>query len=230
MLKNEPFRDDELTPPAPLGSTVYERIKADIFALKLVPGAPLQEIELGQWYGVSRTPVREALRQLLDEGFVERKGRFYQVRELSPLDIRDLYEVREALETTAMHLWAERANEAEIPQLSRLIDEQAAALAASDLMKFAALDTAFHLAIAAAGKNSYLLQQLSAVHDKIRLARGREYIAPGWLDRVMDEHRRILSALQRRDAAIGAAEMRYHIHSVVKLHLGLRRQPIGSAF
>lgn len=228
MLENESTTDGGQMQAGPLGSTVYECIKADILGLKLLPRTPLQEIELGQWYGVSRTPVREALRQLLDEGFVERKGRFYQVRELSPGDIRDLYEVREALETTAMRLWTERADDAALSQLANLLEEQAEALAANDLMRFSALDTAFHLAIAQAGQNAYLLQQIGAVHDKIRLARSREYIAPDWLDRVMDEHGRILSALQRRDAAIGIAEMRYHIHSVVNLHLGMRQQPIKS--
>lgn len=228
MSESEIAPMPEQTASAPLGSTVYERIKADILSFKLLPKTPLQEIELGQSYGVSRTPVREALRQLLDESFVERKGRFYQVKELSPHDIRDLYEVREALETTAVRLWAERAEDSSIRELSNLIDEQAGALAEGDLMRFATLDSAFHLAIAAGGQNAYLLQQLTAVHDKIRLARGREYVAPGWLDRVIDEHRRILSALQRRDAAIGDAEMRYHLNSVVRLHLGLRRQPIES--
>lgn len=213
------------TQPVPLANTIYGRIKSDILTLKLLPGSPLQEIELGQSYGVSRTPVREALRQLLDEGFVDRKGRFYQVKELSPQDIRDLYEVREALETTAMRLWTERADESQIPLLSGLIEAQLAALASHDLMRFAALDADFHLAIAAAGNNGFLVQQLRVIHDKIRLARGREYIAPGWFERVMDEHRRILSALQRRDGAIGESEMRYHIRSVVKLHLGLRKDP-----
>ncbi len=229
MLENETTADSDSTQPGPLGSTVYERIKADILSLKLPAKTTLQEVELGQSYGVSRTPVREALRQLLDEGFVQRNGRFYQVTELSPLDIQYLYEVREALETTAVRLCTERADESAIERLTRLVDQQAEALVDGDLTKFAALDSAFHLAIAEAGQNTYLLQQLTAVHDKVRLARGREFVAPGWLDRVIAEHRRILSALQRRDVAVGDAEMRYHIHSVVRLHLGLRQQPRESA-
>ena len=227
MLKIITQKDEAAASSVPLANAIYGRIKADIFALKFPPGTTLQEIDLGLSYGVSRTPVREALRQLLDEGFVDRKGRFYQVKELSPHDIRDLYEVREALETTAVRLWLERAEESQLPALTQLIEAQYEALATNDLMKFGQLDSDFHIAIAKAGKNSFLVQQLSVIHDKIRLARGREYIAPGWFERVMDEHRRILSALQRRDVAIVESEMRYHIRSVVKLHLGLRKNPIG---
>jgi DNA-binding GntR family transcriptional regulator len=223
MLEVESIPDTGAAPSGPLGGTVYESIKTDILGLKLLPSTPLQEIELAARYGVSRTPVREALRQLLDEGFVERKGRFYQVREMSPNDIRDLYEVREGLETTAVRLWVERADDSAIPALRELLAGQAEALNANDLTRFSVLDTAFHLMIAEGGQNAFLLQQLSGIHDKIRLSRGREYVAPGWLERSIDEHTRILSALQRRDAAIGAAEMRYHIRSVVDLHFGLRR-------
>ena len=227
MLDDDAVSDPAPMPSGSLANAVYGRMKADILSLTLLPTTSLQEIELAQRYGVSRTPCREALRQLMDEGFVERRGRFYQVRELSPHDIRDLYELREALETKAVRLWTERADESSMAQLSCLVEDQAGALAKGDLMRFAALDSAFHVAIAAAAQNAFLMQQLSAVHEKIRLARGREYGAPGWLDRVIDEHRRILHALKRRDAAIGEAEMRYHLNSVVRLHFGLREWPSG---
>lgn len=213
---------------APLGSTVYERLKADILSLTIRPRTVLQEIELGERYGVSRTPVREALRHLLDEGLIERNGRFYQVTELSPADIRDIYEVREALETTAVRLCIERADGQFIARLSAIVDEQAEALARDDLAGLSALDSTFHLTIAAAAQNAFLLRQLVATHDKVRLARGREVVKPGWPERVIVEHKRILSALQRRDVAVADAEMRYHINSVVRLHLGLPQQPIDT--
>ncbi|WP_181167539.1 GntR family transcriptional regulator [Mesorhizobium sp. B2-6-5] len=210
-----------------LGSAVYGRLKADILSLRIEPRAVLQEIELGERYGVSRTPVREALRHLLDEGLIERNGRFYQVTELTRDDIRDLYEVREALETTAVRLCIERSDEDAMVKLSAIVDQQADALARDDIAGFSALDSTFHLTIAAASQNAFLLRQLTSTHDKVRLARGREVAKPGWVERVIVEHRRILSALYRRDAAVADAEMRYHINSVVRLHLGLPQQPIG---
>lgn len=215
-------------PGASLGGTVYERLKSDILSLKFQPGVTLQEAELGQGYGVSRTPVREALRHLLDEGLVQRHGRFYRVTVLTPQDIRDLYEVREALETTAVRLCIERADDQSMARLSSLVDDQSEALARNDLAAVAALDSLFHLTIAAAAQNVFLLRQLVSTHDKVRLVRGREVARPGWVDRVIVEHRRILSALHRRDAAVADAEMRYHINSFARLHLGLPQEPISA--
>jgi GntR family transcriptional regulator, rspAB operon transcriptional repressor len=223
MLENDANPDGTGT-NGPLRGSVYGSIKAEILEMRLLAGAPLQEVELASHYGVSRTPVREALRQLLDEGFVERKGRFYQVKELTPNDIRDLYEVRESLETTAVRLCVERADDSIIDRLHALIDEQVAALAANDRQRFSVYDTAFHLMLAEGAGNGLLLQQLTVIHEKIRLTRGREYDVPNWLKYSIDEHSRVLSALERRDATIGIAEMTYHIRSVVDLHFGTRRR------
>lgn len=209
-----------------LGSAIYGRLKADILSLEIAPKAVLQEIDLGERYGVSRTPAREALRQLLDEGLIERSGRFYQVTELSQTDIRDLYEVREALETTAVRLCIERADEKAMAKLASIVDEQADAVSRNDTAGFSALDSVFHLSIAEAAQNAFLLRQLTSTHDKVRLARGYEVAKPGWVERAIVEHRRILSALHRRDAAVADAEMRYHLNSVVRHHLGLPQQPI----
>ncbi|WP_250536404.1 GntR family transcriptional regulator [Caballeronia sp. AZ10_KS36] len=208
----------------PLRGSVYGSIKAEILELRLLAGAPLQEEELASHYGVSRTPVREALRQLLDEGFVERKGRFYQVKHLTPRDIRELYEVRESLETTAVRLCVERADDVIVARLHETIAGQVEALAANDRQRFSACDTAFHLTLAEGASNGLLLQQLTAIHEKIRLTRGREYEVRNWLRHSIDEHSRVVSALERRDATIGVAEMTYHIRSVVDLHFGTRRR------
>jgi GntR family transcriptional regulator, rspAB operon transcriptional repressor len=229
-MRETMFENDELAESAALHGAlrgnVYGSIKADILEMRLLAGAPLQEVELATHYGVSRTPVREALRQLLDEGFVERKGRFYQVKELTPNDIRDLYEVRESLETTAVRLFVERADDSDIERLRALVEGQMQAYDANDLVQFSVLDTAFHLALAEGAGNDLLLQQLRSIHEKIRLTRGREYTEPNWIPYSIDEHSRVLSGLERRDATIGIAEMTYHIRSVVDLHFGTRRRKI----
>lgn len=208
----------------PLCGNVYMSIKADILEMRLLAGAPVQEVELASYYGVSRTPVREALRQLLDEGFIERKGRFYQVKEMTPGDIRDLYEVRESLEATSVRLCVERAENALIDRLRKLVADQGDAFRNGDAQRFSALDTAFHLTIAEGTGNALLLQQLTVIHEKSCLTRGREYDAPNWIAYAIDEHSRVLSALERRDGTVGVAEMLYHIRGVVDLHYGGRRR------
>lgn len=228
MLDIESVMAGWQAPGMALGSTVYERLKTDIFSFEFAPGATLQETELGQRYGVSRTPVREALRHLLDEGLVERDGRFYRVTELGSTDIRDIYEVREALETTAVRLCIERADDQAMAKLSAHVEDQSAALRRNDLAAFTGLDSLFHLTIAAAAQNAFLLRQLVSTHDKVRLVRGREMVTPGWVERAIIEHKRILSALHRRDAAVADAEMRYHVNSFARLHLDLPQQPIDT--
>ncbi|EON13209.1 GntR family transcriptional regulator [Pandoraea sp. SD6-2] len=214
----------EVVGQRPLGGNVYTSIKKDILEMRLLAGTPVQEVELASNYGVSRTPVREALRQLLDDGLIERDGRFYQVKELTPSDIRDLYEVRESLEATAVRLCVERADDSLIDRLRKLIAEQNEAFKSADLQRFSALDTAFHLTIAEGAGNALLLQQLTVIHEKSCLTRGREYGAPNWIEYSIDEHSRVLSALERRDETIGVAEMIYHIRGVVDLHYGHRRR------
>ncbi|WP_164512264.1 GntR family transcriptional regulator [Oceaniglobus ichthyenteri] len=212
---------------AALSGTVYERLKDDILRLVLAPKSILQEDTLAARCGVSRTPVREALRKLLDEGLVQRSGRFYQVIELSINDIRDLYEVREALETMAVRLCIERTEASDTSGLSTILEAQKAALLAGEQAEFFRLDSAFHLCIGELSQNAYLLAQLTKVHDKLRLVRGREGSRAGWMDQVVVEHLRIISALERRNVAVAEAEMRYHINSAVRLHLGLPQRPFA---
>lgn len=213
----------------PLANTVYARLKAAILSQEIRAATPLQETELGVQFDVSRTPVREALHDLLSEGLVRRHGRFYQVTQMSSLEIRHLYEVREALERMAVLLFIERANPASLDTLHLNLDQQVNALADKDINRLTALDSQFHLAIADMTGNTFLQQQLASVHDKVMLVRGQtSSTTPTWSDRVIVEHGRILSALSRSDAAVAEAEMRYHLNSVIRLHSGMQQEPLGS--
>jgi len=197
-------------------SDLYAALRAEITALRLAPGTQLQEVALGQRYGVSRTPVREALQQLLRDGLVERFGRFYRVIRLTETEVRELCELREALECMAVALAVERdpgCTEA----LDALIAEQVAAVAHEDWDGFNELDGAFHLRIARGAGNAALLRQLELLHDRASLVRGMEQRRPHWAESAPAEHRRIVDAMRRRDTAIAAAEMRYHIRSVIAM-------------
>lgn len=197
-----------------LSARVYGALKSRILAHGFEPGAVLQEQTLAGELGVSRTPVREALRLLTDEGLVARRGRLYATRQFSATDVRQIYEVREALETASVSLCAARAADPALHTLTGMITEQSIALHRGELSRFAELDSLFHLRIASLADNRLLLHQLSGLHDKVRLVRLRP---TDFVLRAVDEHRRIAEALQRRDAAVAVAEMRSHIRSVVRL-------------
>lgn len=185
------------------------------FAHSFEPGAVLQELILASEFGVSRTPVREALKLLTDEGLVIRRGRFYQTRQLSAVDVRQIYEVREALETASVCLCAARAGDAALTDLATMVAGQREALQSADGARFSRLDSAFHLHIAMLADNTILLRQLAGLHDKVRLVR----LKPSdFVLRAVDEHHRIAEALLRRDAAVAVEEMRSHIRSVVRLY------------
>ena len=195
---------------------LYAAMKAEIVSLRLAPGTQLQEVALGQRFGVSRTPVREALQGLLHDGLVERFGRFYRVIRMTEAEIRDFCELREALECMAVGLAVAREPGC-TTVLERLIAEQETAFAQGDLDAFHALDGAFHLRIGQGAGNAALLRQMEMLHDKATLVRAMEGSRPHWAGRVVAEHCRILDAMRRREADIAAAEMRYHIRSVIML-------------
>lgn len=208
--------DDTAAGGAGRAAEPYAAIKAEITSLRLAPGTQLQEVALGRRLGVSRTPVREALQRLLSDGLVERFGRFYRVVRLTEAEVRDLCELREALECMAVCLALAREPGC-TPELARLIEAQQAALAAEDFDAFNLLDGVFHLRIARAAGNAALLASLETINDRACLVRGMEQRRPHWTGRVLAEHRRIVNAMERGDATIAEAEMRYHIRSVILL-------------
>lgn len=229
MIESEIHEEDTESLPAHLGNRVYDHLKHEILTQQLPPGALLQESELGERFHVSRTPVREALRTLLGEGLIRRQGRFYQVASISVREIRDLFEVRDALERSAVRLFIERAPDSALNLLHNIIERQAAALESRDRTTFTSLDREFHLGIAENAQNPLLLQQICAVHDRVMLIHGRRIeTTPTWFDGVITEHKRIVNALGRRDITVADGEMRYHLNSVVRLHLGLQQEPYGS--
>ena len=208
-------------------ASLHARIEAEITSLRLAPGTSLQEATLGQRFGVSRTPVREVLQHLLRDGLVERQGRFYRVIRLSEPEVQDLCEVREALECMAMRLAATR--DPELPVALRgLLAEQESAFAAADIDQFNHVDGLFHLRIAAGSANATLVQHLTTLHQKIALVRGMQQRRPLWRTCGVEEHRRVIDALDRGAADIAVDELRYHIRTVARRGLPVPNYDAGA--
>lgn len=193
----------------------YEIIKGWIVNHDLAPGMKLQEDALAGRLGVSRTPIREALSRLAQEGLVTmvpRRGTF--VVDLTREDITELYEVREATEGMAAHLAAGRRSSEQLRQMQAAFAPFQHGVGPEDLTAYSQADLLFHdLLIRAAGNRS-LQQVAGSLNDRIQMLRLRSVVLPGRVSRSLAEHRRILEALAAADAAAAEAAAREHIRNV----------------
>jgi DNA-binding GntR family transcriptional regulator len=186
-------------PQQPLAA-VRERVQAElrerIVSGQLPPGARLVERELAEAMGVSRVPVREAIRTLTAEGFVVALSpRRVVVRELTPKDVDELFELREALEVFAAGLAAQRATPAELLALEGLLDQAALATGKRAAEDITELNTRFHERILAMAGNSLLAAALEPLEGRLRrLTRQNEH----W-DQLLREHRQLLHAIASGD-------------------------------
>jgi DNA-binding GntR family transcriptional regulator len=183
----------------PLGA-VRERVLAtlrqEIIAGGLRPGDRLVERELAERFGVSRVPVREAIRALVAEGFVHfETPRRTVVRRLTPNDVKELFELREALEVYAAGLAAARATEQALAELRDLLDQAAAATRAGDAEAITDINTRFHARVLAIAGNSLLISVMEPVDGRLR-----------WLTRqntewpqLLTEHRELYEAIASGD-------------------------------
>ena len=177
--------------------------------------------ELAEATGLSRTPVREALSRLVQEGLVVRSGGWgFSVRTLELRDVIDLFRVREPLEQESARAAAGRIDLETIERLEGLLDRSAVLLEAGHEVESILAARRFHLAISEASGNRLLLQMLQSINDRIHLV-GMSVVrsVPGRAREVLDENRRILDALIARDEAALEAAVRQHIRRAEELFL-----------
>ena len=201
------------------GQDAYQTIVADIRTGRLQPGDRLVETELATRFGISRTPVREAIRQLESDGLVVHTARIgATIRRLDAAEISELYEMRAVLEGTAARLAARAASEVELDEIAGIHES----MHASDTTE--ALYTRniqFHAAILSAARNRFLIKSVDAVNTTL-LILGRSTLEEAARAKaVISEHSAILAALRARDAGKAESLMRAHIEGA---HLARLRQ------
>ena len=195
----------------PLRDEVFNTLRERILKGALKPGERLMEIHLANQLGVSRTPIREAIRMLELEGLVKmvpRKGAL--VAKISREDLQDVLEVRKALDTLAVKLALERITDDEIQKLKDAEEEFERTLREGDTTEIAEADVAFHDVIQVASKNKRLKSMISNLAERIYRYRF-EYIkqqSDGGKT-LVDEHREIIRCIENKDvnAAITAIEL-----------------------
>lgn len=186
----------------PLREVVFDTLREAIISGVLRPGERLMETPLAEELGVSRTPIREAIRKLELEGFVvmfPRKGAY--VAGISLKGIADVFEVRAALEALAVGLAAERITDEELEGLERVIVRKKESIDEGDVSRFIESDMKFHDTLYRASRNQRLMQILSNLQDEIHRFRSVSLAYPGRMQVAMEEHRKIIEAVADRDIA-----------------------------
>ena len=198
--------------PGPLHLEIYAVIKRGVVSGDMPPGTVLSEAELSRRWSVSRTPVREALRQLERDHLVSwapRRGA--TVAPVTIRDLRDMVELRQALEGLAVRLAAERAGDGDVRDLREILDGIDAAHRDGNIAGTIELDDAFHRRIALASRNRLLAASADRLLDRVRFARSMARNLPGWQEEFQREHAAILTAIAEHDPEAAFEAMTTHV-------------------
>ncbi|WP_375175111.1 GntR family transcriptional regulator [Pseudooceanicola sp.] len=192
------------------GQSAYDRLREEIRAGVLAPGARLTETEIAARLEISRTPVREAIRRLEAEGLVDHLPRTGAVvRKLDYPEIMELYEMRVVLEATAARLAARAASAMEIEELTAINAEMAQAL--DDPPRIARLNRLFHDRLLDAARNRFLLRSRATVESAMLILGPSGMGTRARAEEAVREHEAVLAAIAAHDGARAEAEMRKHM-------------------
>lgn len=198
----------------PLRDIVFETLREAIINQTLKPGERLMEIQLADEMGVSRTPVREAIRKLELEGLVvmvPRKGAY--VAGISMKDIHEVYELRSALEALAASLAAARITDDELEEMERQVLKEAAETEVNNLSGIVAIDTTFHDLLYQSAHNQRLVQFINILQEQLQRFRAASLSKPGRSKYALEEHKKIVEALAARDTRLAAKLATEHIEN-----------------
>ena len=201
-----------LTPRA-LYEEVAELLRQRIFARELEPGSWIDELQIAKAYGISRTPLREALKVLAAEGLVTMKvRRGAYVTEVSEKDLRDVYHLLSLLESDAAAVVAATASPADLKKLQSLHSElEAAGKPGKEKHdKFFEVNEAFHMCLLELSQNKWRDQMVADLRKVMKLNRHNSLFKSGRLEESLKEHQAIMDALMARNAPLSVQRMNEH--------------------
>lgn len=191
---------------------VAERLRASIFSHELAPGSWIDEQTLADQFGISRTPMREALKVLAAEGLVllkPRRGCY--VTELSEADLDDVFPVMALLEGRAAFETAGKATAQDIARLEKIHADLERHALAGDVNRFFEANDAFHTALQDIAGNRWLKQLIEDTRKVIKLTRRQSLEVEGRINESMLEHRKVMAALKRHDPNEAGRAMHDHL-------------------
>jgi DNA-binding GntR family transcriptional regulator len=191
---------------------VAERLRQRIFSHELKPGSWIDEQALVESYGISRTPLREALKVLAAEGLVTLKPRRgCYVAEVSERDLDEIFPVLALLEGRCAYEVAERARPEELDRLETLHEKVERSAAARNVQRFFDANQAFHGLLQELAGNRWLVQAIHDLRRVLGLVRRDSLRTEGRIEQSLEEHRTIMKAIRARDAAAAEQAMRAHL-------------------
>ena len=211
-MTKEPDFEVNMNEYLPLRDVVFNTLRQAILRGELKPGERLMELKLANKLGVSRTPIREAIRKLELEGLVimcPRKGA--EVAEITEENLRDVLEVRGALEELAVQLACERIEKADIGKLRRAAKRFEEVLTNDDITKIAEADVAFHDIIYMATNNKRLIQLLNNIREQMYRYRVEHLKRKECYDQLIKEHNEMITAIENGDKELATKITRSHI-------------------
>jgi DNA-binding GntR family transcriptional regulator len=198
--------------PRALYEEVAELLRQRIFNRELEPGSWIDELKLAQAYGISRTPLREALKVLAAEGLVTMKvRRGAYVTEVSDKDLADVYHLLALLESDGAGVVAERASDEQLAELRALHAELEAAVTQRE--RFFAINERFHIRLLEIADNRWRQQMVSDLRKVMQLNRHNSLLKSGRIAESLAEHRAVVDALLARDAVQARERMQRHFHN-----------------
>lgn len=209
----------------PSAERVYRELRRRIMTWQLPPGTALREVQIAADFGVSRTPVSQAIQRLRADGLIEPRGRRgVEVRRWSQRDLEDTYRMRANLEAWAARLAAERSDEVDLARLRTLADEMSelARMQPLDHERIAELNIEFHELVRSAAGSHRLVEALTTVVHIPLLHRVFTAFTPRQVIATCQEHHTIIDALQAGDADWAESITRAHILAALNALKGPR--------
>jgi len=194
---------------------IYRALRGDILEAASPPGVAMSEARMAVQFGVSRTPVREAFKRLVEEGLlivIPQVGTF-----VAPIDLAAVYDsqfVRETLECRTVVLAAERIDPAGKAVLDGLVTQQQQAMQDGDRTAFFRLDDAFHAELSRLAGHPSVWSLIESVKAQLDRVRCLSLETPSWSDMILREHQEIAACVGRSDARGAEAAMRGHLRTV----------------
>jgi len=200
--------------PEPLAKTALRMLRHSILTNELTTGVIYNEKALAGDLGISRTPVREALLELSTKKlvkFLPQKGLI--INTFSEIDIKNVFEIRTALEIFSIKKICSKLNKKDIARLNAYINNQKKAAQADDKAAFMEADNHYHIGFTDITNNNYLIEMMQNLRDLMHLMGSRAIDLDGRMQQVVKEHENIMDAVARGDAPKATREMIEHLEN-----------------